>query len=518
MDINGLSSDLTAAVRDFSLRLDHRKLASCATALFNGDEREKHMGLLILSMLSGRDPDQLSLLGDKYDQGELVRTDEGKALSMLRSAAEQGSGRAGYDLGWYFYDRSDYLRAIEAFKTCIAPSSPVLSESQMGKVYTCIGDCYTKILEPSFDRAAEYLSIGADKYLDLFANRRLGMLYSEKNSPHYNPAKSMRYFETAASYGDFPSVHRLAQYYLFGEDTAGIAPDEAKAEALLLRYADSHYADILCDLGKIYLRRASDGGAATDFSRARGYYEQAWEMYKGADIAADLGYLYYNCGEYQKAETMLLRADAENYCSYSDFLGRIYKDGLAGRTDLQKAAYYYGRTYKTGSMNNFFTCSEYVKLLDDLGDYELSFEVAEHGKEEYNDIAFHYQIAKLVLHGKVRGLPMEDAAEIMESCCEYDSFEGISHMDLGNYYSSTRQFMRAVKHYTAAFEHGIADAGVSVGRIYENGGGSVAADVNMAYTWYTKAADAGSSLGVAEAACFKSGLFGGYKRVRSCTL
>lgn len=66
-----------------------------------------------------------------------------------------------------------------------------------------------------------------------------------------------------------------------------------------------------------------------------------------------------------------------------------------------------------------------------------------------------------------------------------------------------------------AFEIGEPDAAFFLGKLYESGGGTINADVNKAFEWYSKAAEAGSVIAQEEVSCFKKGLFGGYRRIRS---
>ena len=65
------------------------------------------------------------------------------------------------------------------------------------------------------------------------------------------------------------------------------------------------------------------------------------------------------------------------------------------------------------------------------------------------------------------------------------------------------------------FNEGYADAGVFLGRLYEHGGGSIKANIKVAYEWYEKAKQKGSILAEQELSCFTVGFWGSIRRVKN---
>lgn len=506
---------IESAVRAYTMKNQDSELINIAPKLRQNGGSDLQMALLLMKLFEDSSPELQSELGDCYYQGEGVSRDIEKALSMFKAAAAKGSVRAQYDLGWYYYDRGEYLRAIEYFSFCISHKN-IIDDHKLSRCYACLGDSYSKISEPKISTAIENLAIAADRYHHGFACRRLGAIYSESGTSFFDADKAVKYYELGATCGDSTSAHHLAIDYILGDERLHIIPNGRRAEELLLKFADSDDCDILRDLGLLYQRGDADNGIYKDYEKSKRYYERSWALYKNPLVASDLGYVYFCLDEFSNAERMLLIADSAGYYGYADFLGRIYKEGYLGARDLAKAEQYYDRAYSMKTLNNVFTCAEYAELLEERGNYQKAFDVADYGDERFNDVWFLFIKANLVLNGKVTNrITPAAAAELMEVCVQYNTHEEEAHMSLGKYYLSVGEYRKAEKHYMDAYAIGVFDAAVFLGRLYEKGGGTINADPNRAFDWFSKAASAGSDLGKEEVACFKKGMFGGYRRIRS---
>lgn len=503
------------AVRAYTTKNQNSELINIVPKLRKNGGRDLQTALLLMKLFENISPELQSELGDCYYQGDGVSQDIEKALSMFKAAADKGGVRAQYDLGWYYYDCEEYLQAIEHFSFCISHKNEI-DENKLSKSYACLGDSYSKVSEPKVSTAIENLAIAADRYHHGFACRRLSEIYGEPGTSFFDAAKTIKYYELGAMCGDSPSAHHLAIDYIFGNDNLNILPNGKKAEELLLQFADSGDFNILRDLGLLYKRGDENNGINKDYDKSKTYYERSWALSNNPLVASDLGYVYFCLDEFKNAEKMLLIADSAGYYEYSDFLGRIYKEGYLGDKDLAKAELYYDRAYNKKTLNNVFTCAEYAELLEERGNYQKAFDVADYGEKRFNDVWFLFIKANLVLSGKVTNkISTADAAELMEICIQYDTHVEKAHMSLGKYYLSVGEYRKAEKQYMDAFSKGISDAAVFLGRLYEKGGGTINADPSRAFDWYSKAASAGSELGKEEVACFKKGMFGGYRRIRS---
>ena len=112
---------MNTAYKDFSVHHISAGLVNSVAALRANGGQDLHTALLIMKMFESSHPELQSELGDCYYQGDGLSKSIDKALDMFKKAAEKGSLRAQYDLGWYYYDQGEYLRAIDNFAVCISP-------------------------------------------------------------------------------------------------------------------------------------------------------------------------------------------------------------------------------------------------------------------------------------------------------------------------------------------------------------------------------------------------------------
>lgn len=499
---NVISQNLQHAIHEFSVNANPDALISHVKDL-DYLENNPYMGLLLLRMLANKDPDVLSLLGDRYYQGIGVLQDKNKSVCFFQEAAKQGSVRANYDLGWLYYDQKKYKHAIEYFLICEKRLSEFPS-TQQGKILHCLGYAYCNLSDPDYQRAITFLLEAGDKFGNKLSYRQLGCIYSTANQIE-NFEKSLQFYSKAANLGDMYSVHKVASAYIFGID-GKLDRDLDKAEQILLPHRNCDDWEVLTDLAILYKKREQ-------WVQATATFEKAWAIQEEPFVAGELGYQYYRDNQFSKAEKLLRYADEHGNYSYSDFLGRMYLSGDLGSQNPMIASNFYCHAYDNGMLNNVFTYVEYVELLCELGQYNKAFEVADKGEEVYNDIEFVYQKAKLVLNGYVRDqISMELAEDMMLSSIGYDIHNTEACIILGNYYKTIYEYRNAEKYYLDAFSAGEAEAAVYLGRLYECGGGSIRADIAKAVEWFQKAANAGSRVGQKELQCFRKGILGGYRR------
>lgn len=503
------TQQMRAALKSFCNDADTGALVACAKQMRESSGDEKYYALLFMKMVEHANPDSQSELGDCYYQGIGVHKDIDKAVALFQSAANRGSARANYDMGWYHFDRKEYMQAIDYLKKCIEPESG-LDDEIVGRSHRCIANAYAYTPNADMRQAVYHWAIAADKYRDSFATKKLGIWYSEVGTDHVDAAKAKQYLSLAAELGDFEAADRLADFYMHGEDALGINRNDEMAEQILLPFAEGNNENCQFSLGSLYFRKKK-------YDLSKKHYEKAWSIRKSPGLASLLGYVYYMLNEYANARELLEYADSEGDFAFSDFLGRMYKDGVGGKADLYKAQTYYENAYQNGKLNNIFTFLEYTELLLSGGKDYAAYVAADKGQAEHNDVAFVFIKAKLVLEGKVSNMiSLEEAVELMEACIHHDYKKTEAHMLLGQYYHrSAKEFRKAENHFLNAYSLGEAEAACCLGWLYETGGGSITADPNKAYEWFVKAAAAGSNTGRTEAACFKKGLFGGYRRIKN---
>lgn len=506
--------NMNKAILDYSLNLNMDELVKVVTSMHNDESAGGYISLLLSGMLSKENADMQALVGDCYYQGKVVHKSVSKAVNCFKEAYQNGSIIGSYDLGWYYYDQNEFLSAIEYLEKCLDEKNS-FDDNQISNIYSCLGDSYLDISEPKYSKALEYLAVAADKYHSGYANRRLGIFYGEKTCKYFDAEKCIKYYEQAAYLGDVDAAVSLGDVYISGDEELNVQKNLLKAEKILLPFSESDNPELLFFLGRLYTMNESDFHG--DMTLAIKYFNKSYQIDKNWLVAAWLGYAYYTEDMYAQAEEMLLIADEHGCRLFSDFLGRIYKGGLVGNRDFHRARKYYGHAYENEGLNNMFTCAEFTEVLMEVGEYLTAYEVATYGKEQYNDIFFIFCQAKLIITGKISSeTNMEKAADMLEAVISYSTSEKTeAHLLLADYYLRTGSYRKAESHYLELFQEGFADAGVYLGRLYEKGGGTIRANINLAYEWYEKAKNQGSELGEKEISCFQRSFFGGLKRIRS---
>lgn len=511
--LNTKNNNNINALVQYSFSLNEEELLD---AVLNNQNKKSYTCLLIMQMLKKTQISACEILGNFYKDGDIVYKNEETAVSLIKVAANQGSPIANYSLGWFFHEKKDYMIAIDYFNKCIELNN-VLDEDYLGDVYSCLGDCYLNITEPKLSEAFNCLLTAADKYHDAYACRRIAIEFLDSNKEYYSPEKGIKYLKQSVELKDIIGAILLADYYITGNKKLNIDKNLKIAQDILLPYVNEDDIDVLMSLGDIHLFGEETSQFVPGKSKACFYYEKAWKIEKRDQIASKLGLAYYMCNNYLVSQEMLIIADAGGITDYSDFLGRMYKDGKLQEINEEKALYYYGRTYDQGTLNNMYTYMEYVELLVKCGRYYKAYNVADKGFTTFNDVCFLFVKADLVLNKKYKGqMKPEDAERDLEICIKYNYKVKESHNILADYYMRIGNYRGAEKHYMDAFNNGLADAAVYLARLYEKGGGSIQSNTNLAYEWFKKAADAGSYLGKQELECWKPGLLGlRFKRYRS---
>lgn len=506
--------ELMMAMKQYATTLRTAPLIAAAAVCNQEEDLNRYYQLLLLQMLSVSSPDMLSELGDKYYYGSGVKRNREKGVLYYLKAAQSGSIRAQYDLGWYYYDQKEWMRAIEAFSICL-DHQELFPNIRIGKCYYCMGVSYINSPTPQLQQGIENLTIAADKYHHAAACGRLAEVYSKENTPNYEPDRASHYLQCGAKYGDAFSAHRLALDYISGNPARSCEKNYRMALDILRPFEDKNSYFVMHDLGMIYLFGDEAHGIKQDYHMAEKYFAVSWDLLHDRVTAAHYGYTCFCLGKAEKAKELLLFAYQNGYILYSDFLARMYNRGMLGERNVAKALEYYQATYQAKQMSNCFTCIEYAELLEETGQYTEAYDVAEYGESEYREAFFLFFMVKLILSGKVPGKgKMDEVESMMEACIQQNIQIKEAHMLLGQYFQKVQQYRNAEAHYIKAFEAGASEAGVLLGYLYEKGGGSITPSAERAYRWFTAAANAGSACGREEMACFKKALFGGYRRVR----
>lgn len=501
-------------ISDYSLNMNIEKMLQFAQFYHNNDEYIKRYLILLMTRIAAvRNADLLSLLGDYYDQGICVKSNEEKATNLFQKAHKEGSTRAAYDLGWYYYIKQEFLSAKEYFIEC-EKHREKFNCKQLENIYSCLGDIYIEGDKSEIYKGIQYLTISAEKYHSAYAFRKLGRLYSDEKNDKYNPEKAVEYYKNAVKYGDEIAALILGRAYLLGSDSLKIEANLSCAEQIMLPYENGNNPELLFWIGRLFTLKEN---AQNQWNEAKKFFEKSLEIQTNWLTVSWLGYTCYRLEVYEEAKKYLELANQNGVDEFSDFLGRIYKEGLCGIKDLYLAEKYYKCAYDKDGLNNLFLCKEYLEVLLALEKYEEAYMVAEHGENQYKDIFFVICKNKLIIENKVKdSITREEAAKTFEAIISLDFSEKTEiRLLLVKYYLEQSNYRKAEGQYLELFNEGYADAGVFLGRLYEHGGGSIKANIKVAYEWYEKAKQKGSILAEQELSCFTVGFWGSIRRVKN---
>lgn len=533
-----LASKFGSKLRDFAVDGNPDGLSQVLLRFHDEAERddEVYATYLLAKMLESHTVDAKIIQGEGYLSGNVLVSSPEKACSLFEDAAKAGSTRGLYDIGVYYYFDKEFARAIEYLERCLKAGD--LDDSKLGLCYGALGDSYSRLPAPQHHKAIENLNVAVTKYHIPYAASRLGEIYMEQSSPNER-RKGLAYLEEAAKNGDADAASSLAKLYIYGDEELGITPNRIKAEQLLMPHADSEHVGIQYLLAQMYLFGVSgeDAGGSQGAAKATPPLEKLWNSTHSAVVANKLGLAYYLLGRQREACDMWEYADRENQCSYLDFLGRVY---IQDFKDTERGLRCYDRAYRSeGGLANLFVYSEYMELLIKAGRYDEAFAVAVEGESRYNDIEFVYHEAALVLEGKHRTSDPYRYVQMMQACAGYEGYELRARRTLADYYvqigSSTEARIQlkalydlgerdaaynlgvvygdepllAIDWFTKAFEDGNVEAALRIAEIFEK----KKYDADKAYEWYSKAANAGSEEGAAEANKFRRTMLGHYKRM-----
>ncbi len=528
---------ISQALADYASRGIAHPLEQAMMKMTDGaaDETELATALVLASMIMSNCNEAKAILGEALLNGKLLACNEYEAKQLLSNASEQGSVRATYDLGVYYFLLKEYARAIENFEEALR--SGALSDDKSGLCHGTLGESYANLPNPNMQKALEHLTIAADKYHIPNAIARIGELYLQQDSASER-RKAIPYLKSAAEQ-DASAAEKLAELFIYGDEELGIVPSHYEAELLLNKHAHVENEEILFMLGKLNLYGVAGEpmGGYEGATRAINPLEQLWQVNKSPVVANALGLAYYLVGREREALPLWEQADEAGECGFLDFLGRIYVREV---NDPERGLDCYDRAFRSDKgLANMFVCSEYIELLMDNGRCSEAFGIASTAEQEYNDIQFPFLKAKLVLEGLYDVDDPYKYVMMMKSCAKYDGYAVEANQVLARYYEGMGNYtearvplnklyalgetdaacrlaaaypqepLLAIDWYAKAFESGMIDAAIKIANIYEDKLGNP----DKAYEWFQAAAEKGSDEGASQAAKFKKTMFGHYKRI-----
>lgn len=221
-----------------------------------------------------------AFLGECYENGRGVDTNETEAVRWYRKAAEQGHARAQDNLGeCYYYGRGvdkDYVEAVKWFRLA-AEQGLAAAQKNLGARYYC-----GQGVENDYGEAVRWFRLAAEQGYE-WAQYSLGVCYYFGLGVEKDYGEAVRWYRLAAEQGLADAQVKLGDCYFEGK---GVGSDWGAAEKWYLRAAEQGLAEAQNSLGVYYYRTSLFGLG----------YKKAVKWYR---LAAEQGYAaaQYNLGD-----------------------------------------------------------------------------------------------------------------------------------------------------------------------------------------------------------------------------
>jgi TPR repeat protein/uncharacterized RDD family membrane protein YckC len=393
-------------------------------------------------------------LGRLYENGEGVPKDLRRAANLYQKAADQGNAFAQNNLGWLYQTGQgvpkDLRKALSLYQKA-ADQGNAFAQSNLGSTYQN-GEGVAKDLK----KAAGLYQKAADQG-NAFGQNSLGWLYENGRGVPKDLRKAAELFQRAADQGNASAQNNLGWLY---EDGRGVAKDLGKAAELYQKAADQGDAFGQDNLGRLY---ANGEGVPKDLGKAAELFQKAAEQ-GDAFAQASLGWLYQNgqgvpkdSGKaaelLRKAAELFQKAADQGDASAEDNLGWLYENGQGVPKDLRKAAELYQKAADQGN----------ASAEDDLG------RLYENG------------------HGVPKDL--RKAAELFQKAADQGNAAALGWL-YQNGQGVSKDLSKAAELYQKAADQGDAFAQANLGALYESGQG-VPQDLEKAAELYQRAANEG---------------------------
>ncbi len=286
-------------------------------------------------------------LGFCYYNGEGTNKDLQEAFEWYKKSAEQGNASAQYSLGFCYYNgegtNKDLQKAFEWFKKS-AEQGYAVAQYNLGICYK-----YGEGVIKSVDEAMLWLKKGfynKQPYFDCAGS--IGLIYETGVYVTQSYKNAFEWYKKGADNGSLICQTNLGEYYFVGK---GVKQNFEKAwfwyNKALNGYEKNAKEDDLFSMEKVAIFYKNGYGCEINIEKANYWYKKYAEKVMSfaencnVKMQKELGDLYRDGNgveqSYQKAEYWYNKASKQGDISSKKELAIIYKYGLTGRIDIQKA-------------------------------------------------------------------------------------------------------------------------------------------------------------------------------------
>ena len=324
-------------------------------------------------------------LGGCYEKGAGVAKDLVKAVEWIRKSAEQGYAPAQYSLGLCYENgivvEKNLAQAIEWYRKA--------AEQGHAEAQYALGRCLENGtgVETDLAQAVAWYEMAAEQgYAE--AQYRFGLcLENGTGVEKKDLTRALDLYDKAAKQGFAAAQYRLGRCY---ENGTGLTKNLNKALEWYRKAAAQGYpgaAEALARVESALAKPQSGGSSSGGGGFSKNYFDDLIIRAKlGIHVAeAELGYIYYNEGDYEQAVYWLEMAAPFNLDA-AFFLGLCYYHGYGVEVDYSRAVGLLRRvadSYSYDNKDNIISARYLMAICCDDG----------LGMPENNVMAFHYYLS-----------------------------------------------------------------------------------------------------------------------------
>lgn len=293
-----------------------------------------------LDLLDENNPGAACRLGDIYDNGYGVATNDIEAVRLYRKAAEAGYAEGEYKLGeMYFRGEGVEKDYAEGARWILKAAEKGVAEAQYRIAIAYLNG---KGVEKDKKKSMEWLHKAATNNYDR-AQFDLGLMYESGDDVDLDYNEAVKWYNLAADNGNASAQNNLGVLYYYGR---GVEKNYVKAAQWFVRAADN--GDLYAKYNLAYNYR--DGiGVRQDLNKALTLFEEAYALGK-SDAGKPLEELKGKMAAFKQLLEKAKTGDVDAQMK----VAKCYEDGDGIECDFSEAARWYKMTIDALSKREWY--------------------------------------------------------------------------------------------------------------------------------------------------------------------
>ena len=288
--------------------------------------------------VKSNDPHCLYLQARIYEMGLYgIAADNAKYIHFLKRAAKLGQDDALLDLGYYYFEKNDYDKALDCFAEC---------ELDDARLYWSIAIiCETK--KQDYKNALRYYQLSMEMGYPDAVERMAEAYLGDELGLEKDEQMALKLFKKAAKLGDASAQYNLGMGYACGY--YGLTANRENAIYWLKKSANRQNPMACLQMGLYYFYTVKTESA---YKKALKLFTNAYNLgEEEAIINIGLCYLQGKGAKENKKEAVKCFKTAVKNCNsgvaYHN-LGICYENGFGVKQDYKKAIEMYGQAVENG--------------------------------------------------------------------------------------------------------------------------------------------------------------------------